>query len=636
MKKILTCICLILTVTTLVSCGIFQGNSGTINPPNNQSPTIPPNVDGSETEVFYALFDETSYVSIKLDISDEELQKIQNDYEYYSSIGSKSPIYRMADLIITIKTKDGKEKTWNILQVGVRMKGNTSRTDFYSEEEGMYNLVHFKISFQETFDKAEYYGDDALEWASAEERDARKNRTFATLEKIDIRWNRNDDSTYIREHYAYELYREFGVLAPHTTLASVDIADDHAGVWMVYEPIDKVFLEKNLPEEALGGDLYKLGWTNEGATFTSFSSYGTEDEDNCEFYIYDLKTNKKTSDHSSLKNLIQSLNSFASDKSTFDNLIDIDNFMYYCAVSYFVGNPDDLRNNYNNTYIYFRKDNGKMMAIPYDSDRGLGVNTWNPTGHGMTEDKPFDRYNIGGKQRSPLFTRTICEGGLYKKEFTQALAAVDASKMLTNKRFNESYEIAKALYSTETKTSRVYYNAEWCSFQFDIEYSASIDKDDNMSFNDYVSLKRVTLYSVIGDLGNKDSTAPGKNPEGEGPYTDSDSSESGKNPFPNVSRDPIEDAVPYIIGDFTNWDIRSKWKMTDNGDGTFSATVSIARESKFKIYDNNHEKWYGYEFLDPDCDVTCDYDKYTNICLAPGSYYINFNTETVMIYIEKN
>ena len=171
------------------------------------------------------------------------MKKIQQDYDNYASRGSKSPIYRMADMIVTITESDGEENTYTIPQVGVRMKGNTSRTSFYNDHEGMYNLVHFKISFQETFDEVEYYGSDALSWNEAE-REERKDRTFATLEKVDIRWNRNDDTTYIRENYSYDLYREFGVLAPHTNLFSLDIGDDHAGVWVIYEPIDKIFLEK--------------------------------------------------------------------------------------------------------------------------------------------------------------------------------------------------------------------------------------------------------------------------------------------------------------------------------------------------------------------------------------------------------
>jgi spore coat protein CotH len=261
-----------------------------------------------------------------------------------------------------------------------------------------------------------------------------------------MRWIRNDDPTYIRENYSYELYREFGVLAPHTNLSSVHIGNDHAGVWVIYEPIDKIFLEKNLPAEALGGDLYKLGWTNEGATFTDFRSYGVEDEDKSQFYVYDLKTNKKTSTHKSLQTLINTLKSSSVTKEKFASLVDMESFIYYCAVSYMIGNPDDLRNNYNNTYIYFRADTGKMLVIPYDMDRGLGVNTWNPTGHGMTEEDPYSKKALGnGDQKNPLFLKTVCQGGMFISEYTEALKAVSACDRLTPERFEQSFNIAKNL-----------------------------------------------------------------------------------------------------------------------------------------------------------------------------------------------
>lgn len=110
-------------------------------------------------------------------------------------------------------------------------EGNTSRTDFYSEEEGQYNLIHFKIDLQETFDDEEYY-DEPIDWSDDEEgRKARKDRTFATLENIELRWNKCDDGTYIREYAAYEMYREQGLLAPHTNLASTDVGGNHQGVF---------------------------------------------------------------------------------------------------------------------------------------------------------------------------------------------------------------------------------------------------------------------------------------------------------------------------------------------------------------------------------------------------------------------
>ena len=612
-----------------------SGNSGSGSSGSNEKPT--PVYPADELAAFEMLFDQKNHISLKLDIPDSELKKLQQDYDEYSSRGSKSPIYRMADLYVTVTEPDGSVTQWVIDQVGIRMKGNTSRTSFYNDHDGMYNLVHFKISFQETFDDPGYYGNQALSWNEAD-RKARKDRTFATLEKIDIRWNRNDDPTYIRENYAYDLYRSFGVLAPHTNLASVDFGNDHAGVWVIYEPVDKIFLEKNLPASALGGDLYKLGWTHEGATFTSFSSYGVEDEDAGKFYVYDLKTNKKTSDHSSLRNVINTLKSGSASKASIESVVDIENFMYYCAVSYMIGSPDDLRNNYNNSYIYFRADTGKMIVIPYDMDRGLGVNTWNPYGHGMTKDDPFSRYNVCGDQRSPLFLKTVCQGGYFVNEFTEALVAVDGSEMLTNAHFKESFDTAAALYSSETSTSKTYHNAGWCSFRFDINRTCSPNDSNNMSFADYISAKRETLYDAIGDQGNSEEKPNyGDNTGGDSGNTGGDSGNTGGN-----TGGPIANCKPYVMGDMNGWQPNDYYQMTSIGDGLFTYTLTESCVSsnygkiKFKLFDQNSGMWYGGEIIDPDCTVPYDDNNGNrNIYLEPGTYVITLDTNTTTLYIEK-
>ena len=151
------------------------------------------NVLSEEEKIYEKLFDPNSKISIDIKMSDEELQKLQDDYDHYSSFNSKSPIYRRADMVITI---DG--VNYQINDVGVRMKGNTSRMSFYDSGSGIYNAIHLKIDFQETFDDVEYYGDEAEVWESKELRKARKNRTFATLEKLELRWNKCMDSTYLR------------------------------------------------------------------------------------------------------------------------------------------------------------------------------------------------------------------------------------------------------------------------------------------------------------------------------------------------------------------------------------------------------------------------------------------------------
>ncbi|MBQ8415133.1 MAG: CotH kinase family protein [Clostridia bacterium] len=604
----------------------------TPTPDPTPDPTPTPDYPADDIAAFNDLFDPNNHISFKLDISASELKKIQQDYDYYASKGSKSPIYRMADLIVTITKPDGTVMKWTIDQVGVRMKGNTSRTSFYNDWDGMYNLIHFKISFQETFDEVEYYGSDAINWTDSAARKARKDRTFATLEKIDIRWNRNFDATCIRESYAYDLYRENGVLAPHTNLASVDIGNDHAGVWVIYEPIDKIFLEKNLPESALGGDLYKLGWTNEGATFTSFSSYGVEDEDAGKFFVYDLKTNKKTSTHQSLKNLINTLNSGSLTKEQFASVVDVDNFMKYCAVSYMVGNCDDLRYNYNNSYIYFRADTGKMLVIPYDMDRGLGVNRWNPSGHGMTREDPFTNWTASGNQRSPLFLKSVCNGGFFKNEYIEALKVVDAHEMLTNEKFVERFNIAKNLYSDDVVPSKSYSNAEQSRFYFDVEKSCGADESRNMSFLDYITAKRSTLYSYIGNLGNGGSS--GDNNDNPG----SDTGNEGDNTGGNTGNTGTKSSF-YIRADFNGWANDENCRMTHNGDGTYTITFTRDGSFKFKVYNDNNGAWYGGEVLDeaaldPNGTVKADINNSRkNIVLSAGTYTVIYDSNTNIIYI---
>ena len=626
------------TTSTTVKPGTTTSTTtGTTTSKPTQDPIVNPDID--ELELFNELFSFENYVSLYLDISDSELKKIQKDYENYNAKGSKSPIYRMADLHVTITKPDGTAYKYIIDQVGVRMKGNTSRTNFWDSSSGMYNLIHFKVSFGETFDEVEYYGNDALTWTDSAARKARKNRTFATLEKIDMRWNKNMDSTHIRELYSYEIYREMGVLAPHTNLASVDIGNDHAGVWLFYEPIDKIFLEKNLPAEALGGDLYKLGWTSEGATFTSFRSYGVEDEDAGKFYVYDLKTNKKTSDHSALQNLINTINSNACTKDAFASVVDVENFVMFAAVSYMIGNPDDLRNNYNNCYIYFRADNGKMMIIPYDMDRGLGVNKdWNPSGNHMTSDDPYSNKAVGNgsNQKNPLFLKGILNGGaFYRSDYEAALKTVASSDMFKIATFEEYYSIAKALYDNDTRTSKQYSNGGW-----GVSFSVSKSNDSNMSYSEYITKKASTLSKYISGFSMNVGTTT--NPDAGS----NSGSGSGSGSSSGGSQTQQKEWELYLRGNFNdnNWNNYGGYKLSHIGNGVYSITVTATKSSgdagtfKFKIYnerESGDNAWYN-TVDESKVDVDFEYQGGNqNVQMALGTYTIYFDTNTETIYFEK-
>lgn len=603
MRRILLitlCLCLLAGIAFLVS--------HFTQPENMETAYIP------EQQVYDMLFDIENKVELKLDMSAEELEKMQADYDKYDRNGSKSPIYRMADLHITLTTPNGTTHTWTIPEVGVRMKGNTSRTDFYSSDRGIYNIIHLKLSFQETFDEVAYYGSEALEWDPAE-RETRKNRTFATLEKLDLRWNHCDDSTYLKEYFAFETYRQYGVPAPRTNLAAFEWSGIHMGVFTINEPVDKQFLEKNFPDTALGGDLYKVGWAgNRNGSFLYADSIGIEDEDKGEFFAYDLKTNKKTSNHQALTTFIRSMNAGNVTKESFAELVDLDTYLPYAAVSYLLGNPDDMRNNYNNFYVYFRNDTGKAVFIPYDYDRCLGITAhWNPTGNGVTRDNPFSNRLLAitgdindrtALQRNPVILYSVAAGGYYVREYADLLVQIAEGDWFTFETFASLYEIAEANYGELTTPEKTFDNTQNMQLSFDLHRTSDYASNDNICIREYLASKLTTLYSYLDHVDQYAVTNPGIPP------------------------------VWYLRADFTDWQMDDRYILVP-ASGQQTIRLSLKKTSVLKVYNADTDRWYGIECVSPDCTTPMDTDSYTNIILPKGNYVLYFDTAAETIRILK-
>ena len=453
-------------------------------------------ISDEEQALYDSLFNVNSEIRINIDISDEELTKLQKDYDYYNSFGSKSPIYRICTLNIEINGEK-----YSIPEVGIRMKGNTSRRSFYdSNSDNVYNLIHFKLSFTETFDDEEYYDEDAKVWTDEKEREERKDRTFASLEGLELKWNRDLDGTYIRDTYAYKMYRDFGVLAPNNTLGVLKVNGDNWGVYKIHEPVDKIFIKRYFDEEDQGGDLYKCAWAGmDNATYTRVNGLaGVEDEDAGQFYVYDLKTNKNTSNHESLTKLVSTMKDTGNDKAAIEEVLDIDNWLRFMAVSYFLGMPDDMRNNFNNHYVYFKGSTGQAVFIAYDCEICLGVNSWNPTGNYMTETNPYSGWAYGANtsQSNPLIKRTVSEGGLYTLEYKEVLDMIVNSKWIN---FNTYEVMYGALASKYEDDDYIDFNIEkfdekLLEMSIDDTYGDGSYSNGNMSIETYFERMRENYY----------------------------------------------------------------------------------------------------------------------------------------------
>ena len=140
-RKRFSCIFLVIMLVCLTACnkgeagnnsgnagekgseGVNAGNISEDNTNNTANVAYTPikmsddfKADKEELALYESLFSSDSKIKVTVDISDEELRKIQEDYDRYSSKGSKSPIYRKCNMTFEI---NGEKYT--IEEVGVRM-----------------------------------------------------------------------------------------------------------------------------------------------------------------------------------------------------------------------------------------------------------------------------------------------------------------------------------------------------------------------------------------------------------------------------------------------------------------------------------------------------------------------------------
>ncbi len=438
------------------------------------------------------LFNINNKVEIVIDINEEQLKYLDINHEK-----NNQESYQLCNVDITLNNIK-----YHYENVGIRQKGNTSRGSIITDDK--INLRHYKLSFCETFDD-EFRTDKQT--FSKEQLEYMKARTFYGLEKLDLRWNRNRDHSHIREYYAYEMYRQNGILSARSNIMNVKFKinnkTENLGLYLGIEPIDGDFIKRNMDKIYEGGDLYKLGWTNQGATFDSTESslFGIEtqkkhkDGFKQEMYPYDLKTNKSTSSHQSIKSFITMVKGTNNTKSydTFNQITHYKSFIKYLAISYLLGDPDDLRGNYNNTYIYFVPEINKAIFIPNDHDRTFGSTggTGNPTGHHGASNKPYDSLTgYGGENMSPLFTKTILKSGnqKIKEDYYNEIQNILSNSTFTYESYLKVYEIVKKTYYNNISIGK---NVNDSAIKFKIEdEDKNLDSDWNLNVEVYINTKR--------------------------------------------------------------------------------------------------------------------------------------------------
>ncbi len=516
-------------------------------------------------------FDIEKKIVVTISISKEQLSLIDND----NGKGSKpanykgnQDTYRMCNVDITYE-----DLVFHLEEVGIRMKGNTSRGQIINGDT--INLRHYKLCFDETFDDEADYGSNVKVWENDDARKDRKKRTFMGLEKLNLRYNKNRESTYLREYYAYEMYRDLGLLSARSNLMNINMNVDgeiyNCGIYLGVEQIDDEFLERNLIASEIEGNLYKASWKQGKANLNDSSSHLMGVSTLSHEYTYDLKTNKKTVDHSALKSFINTCNSTSvSNMDTFiKNYTYSDTFTSYLAVGYFLGDPDDFRGNGNNYYIYFTSDN-KMILIPNDNDRVMGsMGEGDAAGTDFGTNYAPNANKTGyGEVDHEILKKTIVNGNqAVIDDYNTQLEMVANSKWVKLETYKNYFDIVSKNYAQEVKLSS---NISGSTTSFNMT-----EAHNNMSVETYLNKKMDTYNNY---LGNKPTVNPDTNPPVD----------PGTNP-PASNTDKI-----YIFGSMNEWGMDEAYIMSaENGIYTYTGDFQVNEE--VKVRNLTVDTWKGFE-----------------------------------------
>ena len=155
MKRIISFILLLILILSISGC---NNNTSNNNQPddNDNNEIIKSNYFGDkysifnedfyknfsndEKELYYKLWDEDVKISLYVDISGYELSKIDEAYDDYRNGNSyKADTYRKCNLKIVVNSKE-----FYFEEVGIRMRGNTSRKEFCDESGNIFDFVQWR------------------------------------------------------------------------------------------------------------------------------------------------------------------------------------------------------------------------------------------------------------------------------------------------------------------------------------------------------------------------------------------------------------------------------------------------------------------------------------------------------------
>ncbi len=178
-----------------------------------------------------------------------------------------------------------------------------------------------------------------------------------------------DGGAVVMEPLAYQLYNDFGIVAPRTSYARLTVDGKPEGLYTVVEAVDGRFTKDRFTDG--DGNLYKEAWPNR-----------TEES----YFAEHLETNEETATHEAFVAFATEMLAASDEElpATLDKYMSLEKLLDYMAVDFGVANWDGITTFYagdwgynnHNFFIYQELDQARFTLIPWDLNAVFFLEHW--------------------------------------------------------------------------------------------------------------------------------------------------------------------------------------------------------------------------------------------------------------------
>lgn len=272
----------------------------------------------SHTEATDRLFTGTEVPRLKIDIPDNELEKLRKQQPTFGQQGERP--------VVQVTVTDGATVYTN---VALHLKGAA----------GSFRPVDDSPAMTLNFDKFV------------------PGQTFRGLQKLSLN-NSVQDPTFLSEQFSREMFNKAGVPAPRATHAHVTLNGRNLGLYGLVEGWNKQFLARHFKNTK--GNLYDGGFLKDITDDLAVNSGDNE---------------KDHSDRNALADAAKETDPVVrADK--LGKVLDVERFLSFIAMDILLWDWDGYALNKNNWRLFHDMDRDKMVFMPHGLDQML----WKPEG----------------------------------------------------------------------------------------------------------------------------------------------------------------------------------------------------------------------------------------------------------------